>query len=172
MCAEWNYGGIPIWLRGLTNRFRTNDTVWESEMATFVTYIARYVEPYLARNGGPIVLAQIENEYDNMEGDSAANREYVQWCGALTQRLAIGIPWVMCSSHDAPAYIINTCNGFYCDAWIEGHKRNFPNQPSLWTEDWSGWFYAWGQPKPSRPAADLAFAVARWVARGGAHHNY
>ena len=216
VCAEWNYGGLPLWLRDRTRHFRTNDSAWESEMATFVSYITHYVEPYLARNGGPIILAQIENEsalhhtlfhptpsppssapsssspspslpspsscsllpsprcvrYDNMEGGDAGNKEYVQWCGALTQKLDIGIPWVMCSSRDAPAFIINTCNGFYCDSWIEGHKRDFPNQPSLWTEDWSGWFYSWGQPKPSRPVADLAFAVARWIGRGGSHHNY
>ena len=173
VCAEWTFGGLPTWLRNGMH-FRTNDTQWEYEMETFVTYLLRYVEPYLARNGGPIILAQIENEYDNMEGDNAGNKQYVQWCGALTQRMDIGIPWVMCSSHDAPAFIINTCNGFYCDAWIDQHENNFPNQPSLWTEDWSGWFYSWGEAKPARPAEDLAFAVARWILRGGvsSKHTY
>ena len=171
VCAEWTFGGLPTWLRnGMA--FRTNDTRWQHEMETFVSYITNYTEPWLARNGGPIILAQIENEYDNMEGDDAGHKEYVQWCGALTQKLDIGIPWLMCSSHDAPPFIINTCNGFYCDAWIDQHETNFPDQPSLWTEDWSGWFYSWGEAKPSRPAEDLAFAVARWVIRGGAHHNY
>ena len=171
VCAEWTYGGLPLWLRnGMA--FRTNDTQWEHEMETFVRYTLKYVEPWLARNGGPIILAQIENEYDNMEGSNAGNKAYVEWCGALTQKLSIDIPWIMCSSHDAPAFIINTCNGFYCDSWIDQHETNFPNQPSLWTEDWSGWFYSWGQAKPARPAEDLAFAVARWIIRGGAHHNY
>ena len=120
VCAEWTFGGLPVWLRNGMH-FRTNDTRWEYEMDTFVTYILRYVEPWLARNGGPIILAQIENEYDNMEGDDAGNKEYVEWCGALTQKADIGIPWVMCSSHDAPSFIINTCNGFY---WSEPHTHS------------------------------------------------
>ena len=57
VCAEWSYGGLPMWLRtGM--KFRTNDTAWEHEMETFVSYITKYVEPWLARNGGPIILAQ------------------------------------------------------------------------------------------------------------------
>jgi hypothetical protein len=153
--------------------FRTNDTAWEHEMSTFVTYIAQYIEPHLARNGGPIILAQIENEYDHMETQDPlpGNSPYLAWCGALTQRLALGVPWIMCSSTDAPAFIINTCNGFYCDSWIAGHVRGHPNQPPLWTENWTGWYYLWGQPKPSRPAEDTALAIANWVAKGGPHHN-
>ena len=123
VCAEWTFGGLPVWLRNGMH-FRTNDTQWEYEMETFVTYLLRYVEPFLARNGGPIILAQIENEYDNMEGDDAGNKEYVQWCGALTQKLDIGIPWVMCSSHDAPQFIINTCNGFYWSAATLTERAN------------------------------------------------
>ena len=107
-----------------------------------------------------------------MEGNDEGNKAYVQWCGQLTQRLDIGIPWVMCSSHDAPSYIISTCNGFYCDSWLDGHRASRPDQPGMWTENWTGWFYSWGQPKPSRPAADVAFAVTRWFARGGGHMNY
>lgn len=30
---------------------------------------------------------------------------------------------------------INTCNGFYCDAF----SPNKPYKPTLWTEAWSGW---------------------------------
>jgi len=172
VCAEWTLGGIPQWVRDLGIPFRTNNTVWEDEMTIITQYVVKYTEQYQAVNGGPIILMQIENEYDNMEGNDAGNKEYLQWAANLTQKVAPQVTWVMCSSHDAPSFVINTCNGFYCDNWISGHRQNFPNQPSLWTEDWSGWFYSWGQAKPSRPAQDLAFAVARWIARGGAHHNY
>jgi len=172
VCAEWTLGGIPQWVRDLGIPFRTNNSVWENEMEIITQYVVKYTEQYQAINGGPIILMQIENEYDNMEGSNAGNKEYLQWAANLTQKVAPDSVWVMCSSHDAPSFVINTCNGFYCDGWISGHRQNFPNQPSLWTEDWSGWFYAWGEAKPRRPAQDLAFAVARWMARGGAHHNY
>lgn len=47
--------------------FRDDNDIWESEMSTFVTMIVDKVEPYLARNGGPIILAQIENEYEGSQ---------------------------------------------------------------------------------------------------------
>ena len=48
--------------------------------------MASLLEPYLARNGGPVILAQIENEYQG-------SQSYVDWCGQLTVDLALDIPW-------------------------------------------------------------------------------
>ena len=33
---------------------------------------------------------------------------------------------------------INTCNVFYCD----GFTQNSKNKPSIWTQNWNGWFFA------------------------------
>lgn len=112
VCAEWTLGGIPQWVRDLGIPFRTNNTVWEDEMSRITEYVVKYTEPYQAINGGPIILMQIENEYDNMEGSNAGNKEYLQWAANLTQKVAPQTTWVMCSSHDAPAFVVNTCNGF------------------------------------------------------------
>lgn len=63
VCAEWNNGGIPAWTRnepGIV--YRSMNSAWRTLVTTFVTRVLREVEPYLARNGGPIVLTQIENE--------------------------------------------------------------------------------------------------------------
>ena len=42
----------------------------------------------------------------------------------------------------------------------------------MWTEAWSGWFTAFGKPVPHRPVEDLAFAVARFIQKGGSFVNY
>ncbi|MCH93011.1 beta-galactosidase 3-like, partial [Trifolium medium] len=63
---------------------------------------------------------------------------------------------------------INTCNGFYCDKFTP----NRPYKPTMWTEAWSGWFTEFGGPTHKRPVQDLAFAVARFVTRGGSFVNY
>ena len=60
-------------------------------MQTFVQEIANISQPYLAQNGGPIILAQIENEY---HGSSS----YVEWCGKLTTEVNMDVSWV-CNSH-------------------------------------------------------------------------
>ncbi len=89
-CTEWNYGGLPVWLNWIPDiTFRDDNAPWEFFMGTFVQLIADIIEPYLARNGGPVILAQIENEY---QGSQA----YVDWCGNLTVWLNLDIPWYDC----------------------------------------------------------------------------
>lgn len=60
-----------------------------------------------APQGGPIVLAQIENEYNTVQ---LAYRElglkYVQWAGNFAVGLDVGVPWVMCKQKDAPDPVV------------------------------------------------------------------
>jgi hypothetical protein len=42
----------------------------------------------------------------------------------------------------------------------------------MFTELWTGWFQHWSTAKPTRPTADLAFATARWIAKGGTYVGY
>ncbi len=183
VCAEWNNGGMPSWLRSMNTTFRTFDDVWMHELAEYFEKTISVVNDakLLAKDGGPIIMMQIENEYGNMEKYYGVNgRKYVKWLSeyatSLTHRIG-GIPWVMCQQGEgtgsAPsASIVNACNGFYCDNWISKHANDFPNQPHMWTENWPGWFQNWGEPIPHRPSVDVAFAVARWFARGGSYMNY
>jgi Glycosyl hydrolases family 35 len=98
------YGGIPLWLReNKQTVFRTNDTTWKYEMANFVSVVMKYVQPYLARSGGPIILAQIENEFDYAEDGKPGSIEYVKWCGQLAESYDSGLVWGMCQSHGISA---------------------------------------------------------------------
>lgn len=171
-CAEWNFGGFPVWLRDIPGIvFRTNNTRFQEEMSVFVQKVVNLMKEnrLFSWQGGPIILAQIENEYGNIEHSfGEGGKQYVQWAAALAQNLEIGIPWVMCRQNDAPSNIISTCNDFYCDGFIP----NGNGKPVLWTEDWNGWYSSWGDPIPWRPIEDNAFAVARFFQRGGSFHNY
>ncbi|CAL9104789.1 unnamed protein product [Musa textilis] len=119
--------------------------------------------------GGPIILSQIENEYGPVEYyGGAAAKNYVTWAAQMAVGLNTGVPWVMCKQDDAPDPVINACNGFYCDYF----SPNKPYKPTLWTEAWTGWFTAFGGPVPHRPVEDLAFAVARFIQKGGSFVNY
>ncbi|RRT76264.1 hypothetical protein B296_00019101 [Ensete ventricosum] len=82
--------------------------------------------------------------------------------------LKTGVPWVMCKEDDAPDPVINACNGFYCDSFTP----NKPYKPTMWTEAWSGWFTEFGGTIHHRPVEDLAFAVARFIQKGGSFINY
>ncbi|KAL0484279.1 BGAL7 [Acrasis kona] len=167
VCAEWNYGGLPVWLNNIPNMaFRSNNEPWKKEMGRFVTDVARMVEPYLARRGGPIILSQIENEF--RDGDP----EYINWCGKLIEDLNIQVPWIMCSGDSANQTIL-ACNSCNCvdDGFVEEHSTKHPHQPLMWTEN-EGWFEQWGTAQATRSPQDLAYSVLGWIAAGGSYHAY
>ena len=61
VCAEWNFGGLPVWLRDLPGViFRDNNPVWKREMATWMRRITQEIEPWLARHGGPVMMIQMD----------------------------------------------------------------------------------------------------------------
>ncbi|XP_070675428.1 beta-galactosidase 7-like [Malus domestica] len=64
VCAEWNYGGLPVWLHNIPGiKLRTNNPVIEREMANFTTLIVDMMkqEKLFASQGGPIIVAQVYN---------------------------------------------------------------------------------------------------------------
>ncbi|KAI4345367.1 hypothetical protein L6164_012497 [Bauhinia variegata] len=171
-CAEWNFGGFPVWLRDIPGiEFRTNNAAFKEEMKRFVAKVVNLMkeEMLFSWQGGPVIMLQIENEYGNIEGSyGKGGKEYVKWAATMALGLGAGVPWVMCRQPDAPHNIINTCNAYYCD----GFKPNSRDKPIMWTEDWDGWYTDWGGRLPHRPVEDLAFAVARFFQRGGSFQNY
>ncbi|XP_010689565.2 beta-galactosidase 8 isoform X1 [Beta vulgaris subsp. vulgaris] len=172
VCAEWNYGGFPLWLHFVPGiKFRTDNKPFKEEMQRFTAYIVDLMKKnnLYGSQGGPIILSQIENEYGNIDSAyGSAAKSYIKWAANMAVSLDTGVPWVMCQQADAPDPIINTCNGFYCDQFTPNSNQ----KPKLWTENWSGWFSAFGSPIPYRPVEDLAFAVARFYQRGGTMQNY
>ncbi|KAF8098599.1 hypothetical protein N665_0263s0028 [Sinapis alba] len=150
-CAEWNYGGFPMWLHNMPGMvFRTTNksfmVILLVDMQNFTTMIVDMVkkENLFASQGGPIILAQIENEYGNvMETYGESGKAYIKWCANMAQSLDVGL---------------NTCNGFYCDNFVP----NNPNTPKMWTENWTGLLNN----------KDVAFSVARFFQRGGNFNNY
>ncbi|RLN89684.1 hypothetical protein BBJ28_00004645 [Nothophytophthora sp. Chile5] len=173
-CAEWSNGGLPIWLNWMPDmHVRSSNEPWQKEMERFVRYMVELSRPFLASNGGPIIMAQIENEFNYDD------REYVQWCGDLVQRLNTSIPWVMyvmAKTERAANNTILTCNGNDCVEFAQKQVQDRSSEPLIWTED-EGWFETWSErpnhlPDDQRTPEDVAYAVARWFAVGGAAHNY
>ncbi|OIW09652.1 hypothetical protein TanjilG_28251 [Lupinus angustifolius] len=172
VCAEWNFGGFPVWLKYIPDiSFRTDNEPFKRAMQGFTEKIVGMMksENLFESQGGPIILSQIENEYGAQSKLlGAAGQNYVKWAAKMAVELGTGVPWVMCKEDDAPDPVINTCNGFYCDKFTP----NRPYKPTLWTEAWSGWFTEFGGPIHKRPVQDLAFAVAQFVTKGGSFINY
>ncbi|AES95050.1 putative beta-galactosidase [Medicago truncatula] len=172
VCAEWNFGGFPVWLKYVPGiSFRQDNEPFKKAMQGFTEKIVGMMksERLYESQGGPIILSQIENEYgaqSKMLGPVGYN--YMSWAAKMAVEMGTGVPWIMCKEDDAPDPVINTCNGFYCDKFTP----NKPYKPTMWTEAWSGWFSEFGGPIHKRPVQDLAFAVARFIQKGGSFVNY
>ncbi|KAM2711110.1 hypothetical protein EV1_031262 [Malus domestica] len=172
--AEWNHGGLPYWLREVPGIiFRSDNTAYKYHMKNFVDMIVNKLRDakLFAPQGGPIVLAQIENEYNMVQ---LAYRElgnsYVKWAAEIAVNQNIGVPWIMCKQKDAPDPVINACNGRHCGDTFTGPNK--PNKPSLWTENWTAQYRVFGDPPSQRSAEDIAFSVARFFSKNGALTNY
>ncbi|KAL8553130.1 hypothetical protein ACS0TY_001690 [Phlomoides rotata] len=172
VCAEWNLGGFPVWLKYVPGiSFRTDNEPFKMAMQKFTQKIVQMMknENLFQSQGGPIILSQIENEYGlESRNFGGAGYSYMNWAAKMAVGLDTGVPWLMCKEDDAPDPVINTCNGFYCDYF----SPNKPYKPTIWTEAWTGWFEDFGGPIHHRPVEDLAFAVARFIQKGGSFINY
>lgn len=174
VCAEVSYGGFPSALRDVPGmRFRTVNEPFQDAVARWLRFLAAqlHARKLLAPAGGPVLLVQLENEYQMVAGaygDEGAR--YLQWCADLQHELAFGVPTIMC--YGAADGAVETINAFYAHKEVAALRRARPRQPSMWTECWTGWYDVWGAPHHRRPVEDLAYAVARFFAVGGAGHCY
>ncbi len=111
VCAEYSYGGIPDWLPlsyPHMNMRRPNNE-WMESMSLYVNTTIKYISDYRlwAYQGGPIVIAQIENEIggevdpetEKLVGDM---QFYADWAGKLAQDIAPNVIWTMCNGLTAP----------------------------------------------------------------------
>ncbi|EOA19142.1 hypothetical protein CARUB_v10007813mg, partial [Capsella rubella] len=172
--AEWNHGGLPYWLREVPEvYFRTDNEPFKEHTERYVRKILGMMkqEKLFASQGGPIVLGQIENEYNAVQLAYKENGErYIKWAANLVESMNLGIPWVMCKQNDAPGNVINACNGRHCGDTFQGPNRH--DKPSLWTENWTTQFRVFGDPPTYRTVKDIAFSVARYFSKNGSHVNY
>ncbi|WOL16069.1 beta-galactosidase 7 isoform X1 [Canna indica] len=173
--SEWKYGGFPFWLRDVPGIvFRSDNEPFKFHMEKFVTVIVNLMkaERLFASQGGPIIISQIENEYQNVEAAfGEKGPSYVRWAASMAVGLQTGVPWMMCKQDDAPDPVINACNGLRCGQTFAG--PNSPKKPSLWAENWTSRYQVYGEDPRPRSPTDLAFAVASFVARKhGSFVNY
>ncbi|KAM0860765.1 hypothetical protein ACQ4PT_046326 [Festuca glaucescens] len=173
--AEWKYGGFPFWLHDVPNiTFRTDNEPFKQHMQRFVTQIVNMMkhEGLYYPQGGPIIVSQIENEYQMVEpAFGPSGPSYVHWAAEMALGLQTGVPWMMCKQDDAPDPIINTCNGLICGETFVG--PNSPSKPALWTENWTTRYPIYGNDTKLRSTEDIAFAVALFIARkGGSFVSY
>ncbi len=168
ICAEWDFGGIPPRLLKDDVAVRTMDPLYLAEAEKYLSAIADIAEPFLAKNGGPIVLTQIENEYGSWPFKDV---EYLRWVKNFWKKRGFG-PFYMADGagdrflkdliYPDPEIAVGFDPGMNEMDWSFAEKYN-PGAPVLSAETYPGWLRHWGEGawKPS----DITGAV-RWFMEG------
>ena len=172
VCAEFAHGGLPHYLKAVPGMvFRDYNPAWLNATRYYLEYMRDYLQPYLPKHGGPVILAQVENEYSQSDPPS----HYIVWLAALTVELneAMGIVFYINNQQWAPLSVLAARDSYVPVEvdYINGTARA-RKQPALVVESYTGWFEPWYNAHSHRPAEDHSMAFGEFVAAGGAYYTY
>ncbi|MCL5005301.1 MAG: beta-galactosidase [Acidobacteria bacterium] len=158
-CAEWDVGGFPHWV--ILKRFplRSDDPESVKTSQHWYNLVLPVIQRHLITSGGPIILMQIENEYDFWRFvPDAQKRAYITALAQMAWNAGIDVPLITCwtkvareNSYPAMARIADFCN-FY-PRWniqkdvppsLQKLRAEEPSSPEGVTELQGGWFSKFG----------------------------
>ena len=160
VCAEWDSGGFPVWLK-----FKPGVRVRE-ENAPFQMYTDRWLEkimPIIAKNqinrGGSVILVQLENEHPLGWGKEMPNG-YFKHLREKSLSLGLEVPYFFSGLHHGSDPAGET-------PWDSEARTN----PWFSTEFWPGWYDLYGNLEDSRY---YGFVHGFWkvLAHGGNGVNF
>ena len=179
-CAEWEMGGTPWWLlKNADLKVRTRDPRYINAVKAYLKEVGRVLGPQQITHGGPIIMAQVENEYGFFGKDAAYMEEIKQALVAA----GFDVPLFECNPPDVMK------NGMLTDLFQAGNfgsdvEKNFAKVrkiqatgPLICSEFYPGWFDTWGQPhhtgKPEnylpnlKLMLDMGASFSIYMAHGG-----
>ncbi len=159
VCAEWDRGGFPSWVAAMRFPLRSNDPVSIQTSQHWFSEVLPIIMKNQVMLGGPIIMVQVENEYDYWQSlPDDAKRDYVRALAEMVWNAGITIPVITCwtkqareNSYPDMARIMDTCN-FY-PRWkilaqlppaLEKLRREEPDSPLAISELQGGWFSEFG----------------------------
>ena len=159
ICAEWERGGFPSWVAAKRFPLRSTDPQSVATSQHWFKEILPVIQLHQVTLGGPIVMVQIENEYDFRETMPAAEKlRYIDALAQMAWSAGINVPLITCWTKQARentnadmAKVMDTCN-FY-PRWkivpeltpaLQALRREEPNSPLAITELQGGWFSEFG----------------------------
>lgn len=174
VCAEWEFGGYPAWLRkDPATVVRSMDPKFMVPATRWLARLGKELAPLQDTDGGPILLVQVENEYGSFGSDHAymeANRKAI---------LAAGFTGAQLYTADGPGDVPNGSLpelpvGINFDGNKPGQaEKSFatlaklrPDGPRFNSEFWAGWFDHWGSPHAHTNAQVQADNLAWELAHG------
>jgi len=148
VCGEWDFGGLPWWLlRDPNQHVRTGTPAFLTATKRYFKALGEQLAPLQATRGGPIVMVQVENEYDGFGRDDG-------YIGALCTALresGFEVPfytsemsWSLRRS-SVPDLIRAVGFSDQPDKYFAELKRVQPDGPLFCGELYTGWFDVWAR---------------------------
>ncbi|GHB45420.1 beta-galactosidase [Streptomyces viridiviolaceus] len=150
ICAEWDNGGLPVWLTGRHGmRLRCSHQPYLEEVGRWFDELIPRIAALQASRGGPVVAVQIENEYGSYGDDHA----YVRWVrDALVARgvtellyTADGPTELMQDGGSLPGHLAAATFGSRAHEAAGLLRSRRRDEPFVCAEFWNGWFDHWGE---------------------------
>jgi beta-galactosidase len=146
-CAEWEMGGTPWWLLKYDAiKLRSRDPRYINAVKSYLKEVGRVLGPLQITHGGPIIMAQVENEYGFFGKDAGYMDEIRQ---ALVDA-GFDVPLFECNPPDQMKNGMLT-NLFQAGNFGSDPEKNFakvrklqPAGPLICSEFYPGWFDTWG----------------------------
>jgi beta-galactosidase len=148
-CAEWEFGGFPWWLlKEHDLKVRSQDPRFLAAAATYLQKLGEQLAPLQITHGGPIILAQVENEY----GSYGSDHVYMGKILDMDRAAGFDVPFftadgggnMMANGH-LPDVLPGLNGGDGPDIMKEIGKYR-PTGPWLVPEFYPGWLDHWGEP--------------------------
>lgn len=166
VCCEWDFGGLPVrLLKDSSIKIRSSDPRYMAECLRYLNAIADVAEPYLARNGGPIVLVQLENEYGSW---ADKDLDYIRALKAFWKGRGFGPMYMADGAQDKflkdlvypdPEIAIGL-NSITEDNALKLARKYNPGVPAISAETYPGWLTHWGE--EAQKPRDLSGAL-KWL---------
>ncbi|WNF26490.1 beta-galactosidase [Streptomyces sp. C11-1] len=177
ICAEWENGGLPVWVTGrFGRRVRTRDAEYRAVVERwFRVLLPQVVEREIGR-GGPVVLVQAENEY----GSYGCDAVYLEWLAGLLRECGVTVPLFtsdgpedhMLTGGSVPGLLATANFGSGAREGFAVLRRHQPKGPLMCMEFWCGWFDHWGSEPVVRDAVRAADALREILECGASVNIY
>ena len=178
ICTEWDFGGLPSWLLSTPGlKVRTTDPRFLEAAGRYLKRVGEQLAPLQITHGGPIIMAQVENEYGSFGHDpdyKNAIRKAIRDAGfEVTLYTSDGSDKTELqggSFRDLPA-AINFGQGDAAEEFARFAKSR-QGVTRMCGEYWDGWFDHWGENHHSTTPEGAAEEVDWMLARGISFNLY
>uniref|UniRef100_A0AC35TTW2 Beta-galactosidase n=1 Tax=Rhabditophanes sp. KR3021 TaxID=114890 RepID=A0AC35TTW2_9BILA len=183
VCAEISNGGLPPYLNNIKNiSLRTSDPIYLRELRPWWTFLMKSLYKLLYKNGGPILMIQIENEYGSFD---ACDLEYIKFLRDLTHQV-VGKDVQLYTTDGADDRMLNCSHvdNVYStvDFGVQGSTDNIKTYfglqqkinkggPKVNSEFYVGWFISWGKRNYNFPSTTSIVNTMQWMWDQGASFN-